>query len=66
MVMPATFASGMRAAMSGGGDGGGTVTHNFNISAWDGASVQSWLTRGGAQQMARAMASYNVLNPAAA
>lgn len=38
----------------GGGQGGGNV---FQIMAWDGASVDSWLRSGGAEKLARATAS---------
>ncbi len=46
MVVPADAAEGMR-----GGGGGASIA----IHAWDGASVESWLRRGGATQLAGAI-----------
>jgi len=47
----------------GGGGGGNTQIHNWNISAWDSSSVQRWLTAGGAQQISRSVGSYERMNP---
>lgn len=46
--------------------GGGGVTHNWNINAVDGPSVQSWLTRGGTQQIMRSLSAAKPLNPSLA
>lgn len=46
-------------ASQNNGSGGG---HTFNISAWDAASVQSWLTRGGAAQLSRSTSRYMTAN----
>lgn len=61
-------ASTLRAMLGGAGAGSGVmgaggVTHVHNWTAWDGPSVQSWLTRGGMDQIARAMAAYGPLHP---
>jgi len=49
-----------------GGSSGGGVTHNWNIMAWDGPSVQSWLTRGGTLQLMKALSGAGPLNPSLA
>lgn len=40
----------------GAGGGGGGLAVTFNMSAWDGPSVQNWLRSGGAATIARAVA----------
>ena len=68
MIAPAGGpANAARSLFSGAGAGSsvmaGGVTHVHNWTAWDGASVQSWLTRGGTDQIARAMAAFGPLHP---
>jgi hypothetical protein len=67
-VVPRTFASGLRAAMSGNGSigGGDTHVHNHNWSAVDGPSVQRWLSSGGARQLANATARERDMTPSMA
>jgi hypothetical protein len=50
-------------AGAGAGAGGNSTTHNWNISAWDGRSVQAWLKGGGAQQISRAVDQHQSINP---
>lgn len=52
-VLPQPAAQAFRDMAQGGGGGS-----QINIQAWDGASVQSWLVRGGAAQMSRATGNY--------
>lgn len=63
MVLPSSIADPLRQSLAtgsglpgGGGQGGGAVS--INISAMDGASVKSWLKRGGAQQIASALGGH--------
>ncbi len=46
-----------------GNNGGANVS--VSVSAWDGASVQQWLSKGGAQQLAGAIVGYQSRNPSA-
>ena len=67
MVVPANFASGIRAAQNGGGDagsGGGGVNITFapNVQAVDGPSVQAFFNRY-ARQMAATISNHVSVNP---
>jgi hypothetical protein len=72
MIAPNDGSAGaLRSMLSGGGAGAGSVTaggvtHVHNWTAWDGPSVQSWLTRGGMDQIARALSAYAPLHPSTA
>jgi len=67
MVVPATFASGLRAAASGGGDGGmggggGDTNVHFHVSALDGASVAAFIRSNG-RAIAQVVAGHQSRNP---
>jgi hypothetical protein len=72
MIAPNDGSAGaLRSMLSGGGAGAGSVTaggvtHVHNWTAWDGPSVQSWFTRGGMDQIARALSAYAPLHPSTA
>lgn len=57
-VTPAETSGPFTGASGPGGNGGG-----LTIQAWDGASVQRWLARGGADMLARALKGTGGLNP---
>jgi hypothetical protein len=64
MVIPQTFAEGLRNAMTtNAGGGGGNTAINLTVSAWDGASVQQWLRGGGANVLAKAVTQSFNNNP---
>lgn len=57
MILPAGApAEAARAGLLGGAGGGGG--NSFNITAWDGASVQRWLKSGGAAQIMKSLNHY--------
>jgi hypothetical protein len=60
-VVPAQF----NTPYTGGGAGGGGDVHNWNISAWDAASVKSWLSGGGDRVLAMSVSKYMNRNPSA-
>jgi hypothetical protein len=67
-VVPENFASGLRAAVSGGGDGGGAANVTFapQISALDGKSVVALFNNPSImRQFARNLQSYLAANPSA-
>ena len=71
MIVPAGGpANAARSLFSGAGAGSsviaGGVTHVHNWTAWDGPSVQSWLTRGGTLQLMKALSGASPLNPSLA
>jgi hypothetical protein len=67
MVVPATFASGLRAMTSGAGAAGGTagtVSPNFNINALDARSVVALFNNPNImRQFARNLSGYMAMNP---
>jgi hypothetical protein len=58
MILPAGApAEAARAGLLGGGGSGGAPAQ-VTLVAWDGQSVQRWLTNGGASQLAKGLNSY--------
>jgi hypothetical protein len=67
MVMPETFASGLRSALSGGTPGGGTAGGDVHVHM-EGSTVigtQAWLNSM-IPQLQRALSGYQALNPSTA
>lgn len=62
MIVPAGPADAVRDMLSGKGAGGGGGV-SFNINALDGQSVEAWLRRGGAAQLATAISKHQRDNP---
>ncbi len=54
-----------QAMTTGGGSGGGGSPVTFAIQAFDGPSVDRWLSGGGAAKLARAVSGYQDKNPSA-
>jgi hypothetical protein len=66
MVLPQTFASGLRASVSGGGGGaGGSIVFAPQLSAFDTTGLQAMINRM-MPQFARAFTAYQNLNPSTA